>query len=200
MSFTSQFVKTFSLAGKPYSETTIITTDATIGREEVVPAAQPGVLTIRTDDVSGTITMDNPAHTITTGVRIDIYFAAGVTLAAVVGTVAGDSVPFTLGTGDVLPVASTVVAVALPVQSTLDVVGDDIKSIMMFTTKRGAFLFTGSDEVSDFTRVLGEGVADHYYDGDGDPNPVAGDTLAFVFMSHGNIVTGQTMRYGVGYD
>ena len=200
MSFSATFVKSIGLAGKTFSESTTIVSDAVIGREEVVPAAKSGVLTTRVSDTAGTITMDSATHTVTTGARIDIYFSGGVTLAATVGTVAGTAVPFTLGTGDVLPSASTVVAVSLPEKTVLDVIGDNIKSIVMFPTKRGAFLFTGSDEVADFTRVLGDGIAAHYYDGDGTTNPVPGDTLAFVFMSHGDTTGGQVMRYAVGYN
>ncbi len=200
MSLSSTFVKTINSGGKAFSESTTIVSDAVIVREELVPAAQGGILTTRVSDTAGTATMDSATHTITTGARIDIYFSGGITLAATVGTVVGTSVPFTLGIGDVLPSVSTVVAVSLPAKTDLDVVGDNIKSIVMFPTKRGVFIFTGSDEVSDFTRVLGDGIAAHYYADDGTVNPVAGDTLAFVFMSHGDTAAGQLMRYAVGYN
>ena len=77
--------------------------------------ASPGELTLRTDDNTGTITMNDAGHGITTGAKVDVYWAGGVQYNVTVGTVSGASVPIDLGSGDDLPSEDTAVVVSVQV-------------------------------------------------------------------------------------
>jgi len=66
----------------------------------------PGRLTTRTDDETGTLTMDSAGHGIATGNKINISWASGARYNITVGTVSGTSVPIgadNSGDGDPLP-------------------------------------------------------------------------------------------------
>lgn len=71
-----------------------------------------GILTTRTNDTVGTLTMSS-GHGITTGKRFTITWDGGSRRGVKAGTVSGTSVPFTLGTGDILPFSATAVETAV---------------------------------------------------------------------------------------
>ena len=181
--------KTNSIAGKSFNEQTTLNAGSSLYREETVAAAQTGVLTTRTSDTAGSITMDSASHTITDGDRIDIFFVGGVSFGATVGTVAGTVVPFTLAEGDVLPSASTAVSVSLPKKVDFDVDGANIKALVFATAQRGKFVLTGSDSATDYARTVKAAKVDLWYEDLPDVNPIAGDVVAFAFLSHGEATT-----------
>lgn len=95
-----------------------ITGDASPNTKISVPVAWGGTLTTRTDDDTGTLTMTDAGHLITTGAVIDLYWSGGTRRRVVVGTVSGTSVPFgavTVGAGDNLPIATTAIVAAIRV-------------------------------------------------------------------------------------
>lgn len=189
MSLTTTIKKQVQAFNQPITENTSITHEASIVRDVSVAAAQAGELTTRTDDDSGTITMDSGGHTITDGDRIDIFWADGACYNCTVGTVAGTSVPFTLREGgDVLPAATTDVTVSIVEEVAVDVVGNNLLALAVYGQRRGWFVFTGSDDVADVAYDVKSGGVKQWYD-DGTPeaedNPVAGDTLAKCFVSNG---------------
>lgn len=78
--------------------------------EVELPAAAAGDLTTRTDDETGTLTMDDAGHGISTSDVIDLYWEGGARYGITVGTVSGTSVPIGAddsGSGDVLPADGT---------------------------------------------------------------------------------------------
>ena len=97
-----------------------------------VSAAKTGTLTTRTDDDTGTLTME-ASHGITTGAIIDIYWDGGALHGVTVGTVSGNSVPFDIGdgSGDALPVATTAITAAVPHEESHVVAGDDVVAIII---------------------------------------------------------------------
>jgi hypothetical protein len=201
MSMSVAVQKTMSLGGKSFSETASFTGDKAVILEKSIPAAEGGALTTRTSDTAGTITMDSGSHTITTGDRVDLYWSGGECRNATVGTVSGTSVPITaVENGDVLPSQSSDITVAPVVEEAFDFAGDNLKSLLCYAPKRSTFVLTGSDDAEDYARVLAEGRAFHWGDGNGDDNPVAGDTVAKVFMSHDDESSAQVLRVGVLFD
>ena len=110
------------------------TNSGNIGLEDTLTAAKAGTLTTRTDDNTGTLTMAT-GHGITTGQIVDIYWSAGVQRTVTVGTVSVDSVPFDLGIGDVLPIATTAVTVCVHKSMSLAIDGDnaDILAVAVST-------------------------------------------------------------------
>jgi hypothetical protein len=73
----------------------------------------PGTLTTRSDDDTGTLTMDDGGHGIATGAVVTLLWDGGSRGGVAVGTVAGVSVPIDGGSGDVLPATSTAVRVVV---------------------------------------------------------------------------------------
>lgn len=86
-----------------------------------LPVANAGELTTRSSGTAGTLTMES-GHTITTGARLDIYWetqtspvvTAGSCRGATVGSVSGNSVPFTGASGTALPLVNALITAAVP--------------------------------------------------------------------------------------
>lgn len=74
----------------------------------------PGVLTTRTDNATGTLTMA-AGHALVQGDIVDVHWAGGVRYGVAVGVVAGNSVPISGGSGDNLPVEDSAVTCHKPV-------------------------------------------------------------------------------------
>jgi hypothetical protein len=112
---------TFTTGGTDYT-TAIGAITYTIGTPHYSPwlvipdgTARTGVLTARTDFDTGTITMDDSGHGITTGQTLAVWwstFGDGQIRGMTVGTVSGKSVPIDGGTGSPLPDVGTAVTVA----------------------------------------------------------------------------------------
>ena len=91
-------------------------------REISLPAAKAGTLSTRTSTSVGTLTL-SPGHGITTGMTVDLYWTGGNRYTVTVGTVSGDSVPFSLGAGFDLPVQGTAVTICEEKQVNLAIDG-----------------------------------------------------------------------------
>ena len=117
---TNRFTITATIG--PYSFS-MAPNSATIGGNEQVPptsiaAAKTGTLSTRTNDTSGTLTMTT-GHGFTTGQKdISIFWSGGSRRNVLVGTVATNSVPFSGGTGDNLPLATTAITAMAPTVNT----------------------------------------------------------------------------------
>lgn len=102
------------------------TGDGAIGLEVSLPAGKPGQLTTRTDNETGTLTMES-GHGITTGAIIDLYWDGGSRHGILVGTVSSNSVPIgadDAGTGDNLPTNLTNIVACVQVVITETIDGD----------------------------------------------------------------------------
>lgn len=99
--------------------------------EVALPAGKAGTLSTRTDNTTGTLTMSDAGHGISTGAIADLYWDGGARYGMTVGTVAGTSVPIggaasLGGTGDNLPIATTaIVACVRTVIGPLTLDGDN---------------------------------------------------------------------------
>lgn len=175
---------TNTIAGLAFNNNDSVTSDGSIAVNPTLAAAKVGSLTIRTDNDTGTLTMDS-GHGITTGNRLDVYWSGGSRYGMTVGTVATNSVPIDGGSGDNLPSAATAVTAMVPSLETFDLVGDD-------ATALGA----GGDAA--FTVVFVNGATEHWavrktaagakvwHSTDTETNPIAGDTITDVYLSHGS--------------
>ena len=97
-------------------------------QEKSLSAADSGTLTTRTNDTDGTLTM-SAGHSISTGDTIDIFWtdSDGVLKCAydaTVGTVSGNSVPFTGATGDALPAVDSSITAQTVTELDCDFDGD----------------------------------------------------------------------------
>ena len=120
------------------------TNSGMIALEDTLTAAKAGTLTTRTDDNTGTLTMTT-GHGITTGQIVDIFWSTGVQRTVTVGTVSVDSVPFDLGIGDVLPIATTSVTVCVQKSMTLSIDGDNADIVAAVVTTVDTTLRTAAN-------------------------------------------------------
>lgn len=100
------------------------------GREVTLPAAKAGTLTTRTSASVGTLTMSG-GHGITTGMTVDLYWDGGSRYQVLVGTVSGNSVPFTIGTGFDLPAQDTAVVICEQQQINIGIDADNLSLFAM---------------------------------------------------------------------
>jgi hypothetical protein len=174
-----------------------------VGIDETLPDAQAGVLTTRSDDNTGTITMGSGSHTIATGNVVDIYWAGGVQYGVTVGTVSTTSVPIDSGIGDNLPASTTAVTVVPQTTIGVAIDGDNTKliAIMLETTNKAIrtaghiqFLDASSAEIAEINLVAN---VPRVYDIEGgDSNPFSGNPITSCKASQGNVTAdlGYTLK------
>jgi hypothetical protein len=171
-------------------------------RDVTVPIGQPAQLTTRTSGTAGTLTMTNSSHGIITGQKIDISWATGVAYNATVGTVAGTTVPFTLASGDALPMGTNPpVVAATPVLVEVEIIGSNIAIIALSlelpnpsdtSLGKARFLDGSSTEVLAKTMT---GNAPQVWDvAGGSSNPFSGLTIANFDISNGSAASAATFK------
>lgn len=164
-----------------------------------VPAAKTGTLTTRTNDSSGTLTMA-ASHGITTGARLDLYWADGSRRGITVGTVAGNSVPISVGAGDNLPVQDTAITAMVPVEEEFLFTGNGCKALAFFSQRRGTIVVAEADDGAATHRVLTAGVSSVWTPDRDSVNPVADADVAKVFFSHADATQASNMRIAALFD
>lgn len=202
MTISASIRQSSSIGGVSFAESRTLTADGQIVHEVSVPAAEDGSLTTRTDDDEGDITMDESDHTITTGIRINLYWSGGSRRAVIVGTVAGATVPISGGVGDVLPAELTDLTIAVPVELDVSVDGGNVIAVLASLSKLGVVEFidtdTSEDEITSWN--IGEAGVKMWHESDGDTNPFASSNIGRVYVSHGDSTAAATARLGIAYD
>lgn len=173
--------------------------------EPDVPAAKVGQLTTRTDNTTGTLTM-NAGHGIITGQKIDVYWViANITYhrrQVVAGTVAGNSVPISGGTGDNLPANMTAVTVGIPVVVDLNVNGNNIQAAQYIAARDGVVILTTAGGTEIHGTLVGDksgnlaGSAWDWYTGSSVANPFTGSAgaIAKASVSHSDSTATRKMK------
>lgn len=131
--------------GRQMSMDVSISTDNVAGAEPTVGAAASGTLTTRTDNTTGTITASATGHGVTTGAKFDIYFSGGRRRRVTAGTVAGTSVPFSVGSGDNLPLVNAAVTFMVPDSEPCVVAAANVGGLVAYSQARGNVVFCQSD-------------------------------------------------------
>jgi len=149
--------------------------------------AQPAVLTTRTNNTAGTLTMNNNSHGITTGQRVDLYWSGGQCYGAIVGTVAGTSVPIaSVSGGSVLPSTSTNISVGIATSAPFNCTGNNIQALVLSTPQTGYFVFNNGS--TDVYAALVQGGNIYTWDvSESYTNPLASQVPTKVYMSHTNL-------------
>jgi len=202
MSVTATIKQSSSIGGVSFSESVSITGDGQIVHDVIVPVAQDASLTTRTSDTVGTLTMDESAHTVTTGARLDLYWAGGSRRGVTAGTVSGASVPFSGGSGDNLPSALTDIYVALPVELDVSVDGDNVAAALAGISKEGQVVFIDIDASEEEIAAwhIGAGGVKMWHENNADTNPFASHNIGRVYISHKDTSAAATGRIGIVYD
>ena len=200
MNFT--ITKTASFGGVTFNENRTVTATGGITKEQSLPAAKTGSLTTRTSDSVGELTM-TAGHGITTGQRLDIYWdIGGVTghrRGVTVGTVAVNAVPITGGTGDVLPVDESAVTAMVPVELDARFDGDEVVAIAVTGAGPSIVVFADdADAELHFVHHPLSSQVTQYFSTSGVTNPLAGEVVDTVFISHGDSAGSKTVKIAVG--
>lgn len=191
---------TGNLGGDSYNEDFSTTADITPLIAPTVAAAKVGALTTRTSDTVGTLTM-NGGHGILTGDKIDIYWEGGARYNITVGTVATNSVPFTLGSGDVLPADETALVAMVQHVENLVLDGDDVTAIMLSSGSYAqVFIFKDDAGAVIFAVSLPANSSYVWTDQTAITNPLAGEITATLTITHGDSVNPATIKAGIGYN
>lgn len=177
----------------PLTGTTSLTTtgEADHHANPTCALAVSGTLTTRSTDSTGSMTLGS-GHGIVTSQRVDLYWVNtdgtdGKCYGVIIGTVSGTTVPIaSVEGGDVLPAAATTIIVAPTNAVTLDVVGNNLRGLLLSTTSSKGYivLHDGTDDhhASFVTPTTAYGWAN----GSGITNPIAGDTVTTVYFSAWN--------------
>lgn len=176
---------TVSVLGKSYKQRKQITYDGAVPVSPTLGLAKTGTLTTRTSASVGTLTMAT-GHGITNGAIVSIFWDGGSRRNVLVGTVATNSVPFTLGTGDDLPLNNTVVTVMVQHPEDFVVTGDNLVGLVLTATGRGWIVVTESDLTTvlysyEFEDDTGGTVV--WENTNGADNPLAGAVTAKVLFT-----------------
>ncbi len=192
MPYTATKSESLRLGTAAVSSTLTNTGTNLLSVEQDVPAAKVGALTTRTDDNTGELTMQ-ASHGITTGAKLDLYWASGKRLGMTVGTVATNAVPIDGGSGDNLPADETAITAMVPVEFPIVADGDDVVTIDAWSTADADVLITDASNVS-ILALETDGNGYSWLAASGETNPVAGDSIAKVFFSHGDSTGTRRMR------
>lgn len=184
MSVTSTYNRALTVTGLAFGVSTTISSDVGMPFSLSCAAAKIGSLTTRTDNDTGTLTM-NSGHAITTGQRLDLFWSGGSRVGMTVGTVATNSVPIDGGSGDNLPIATTAITAQVPTEQAFAVTGNSVVVLACGATVGGAVTFTDSSNVLIFSKTLTSTITNYVWASiDGGTNPLAGGTVAKVFLSN----------------
>lgn len=197
--FDLTITKNFSIAGKSFSHAQTISTDELANSLEAeIPVALAGVLTVRTDANTGSLTMDSVSHGLIATNKIDLYWdnadgTSGQRRNVTVGVVAGAVVAIDLGAGDDLPIATTVIQAALVQVYTVSIIGDDIATLLGtvdFAKGTIVLLDTGGTVECLYMEIIAGGSYDWLGAG---TNPIATKTIDTIHMTHNDV---GTARFG----
>lgn len=202
MGITAAFQRTFQVSGLAFNSSRQVSSDVAPPWSVDVPAAKAGQLTTRTSDTAGTLTMAN-GHGFTDGVKLHLYWTVGGvqgTCRATVGTVVTNSVPFTGGVGDPLPTNMTNVTAMVPNTEVLAVPGNSLVALAVNCPIGGTVVFADASNNELYVSVrTPQNTSDVVVTADG-TNPLAGDTVAKIILSHPSSSGPSTLTGAVMYN
>lgn len=196
MAVNMEIVSKVNVAGMSIGGTRIVVGGAAVVQDQsgsnAVPAAKVGALSTRTDANTGELTMAE-GHGITTGARLDVYWPGGKRYGMEVGTVAGQAVPIDGGAGDDLPALDSDITAMVPIDLDFRVDGGEVNGLVAGSTTRGTIVLVDDDDVELLPIHLADRDSYEWDQDSGIPNPLAGDTVDAVLMSHGDATQAQDM-------
>jgi len=186
------------IGGAPMGATLQRTADGSIREGPItLPKAEAGTLSARTTDTTGTLTI--VGTTLITGDAIDIYWAGGRRYDVTVGVVSGDSVPFSGGAGDVLPIQGAAITAAKQVAVVTSFDGSKLVAIGAKLGERGhlSLLQAGATALS---VDLVKNETWFWLDGQQITNPLAGVAVDGLSVTDSSSAADAVLDFGVLYD
>jgi len=141
-------------------------------------------------------------HGITNGAIIAIFGpTSGVTYFGTVGTVDGNSVPFTAADGgDVLPANNSAVTVDVITDLDVDFDGDNLEILAAVMDRRGLIVFEDAGNTALHGVELSAGEPFFFVDGLTGNNPLTGNAVDQVRIANGNSASNTTFKMGGTYN
>jgi len=191
MSLTGSFSQSISACG--ITITGSVPKTGTIGIEPVttnLPVGNAGTLLTRTEDDTGTITLE-AGHTIENGDVVDVHWSGGCRYGMTATTSGGTSVSADVdgGAGDVLPVEDTEVVVTVPVVLDLTFDGDNLVLIGVGANQQASVRFLDSGSAVLLSELVIANGSWGWASGMGVANPLTGNAVASVLASNGSAVS-----------
>jgi hypothetical protein len=186
---TARITTQYRIAGRVV-EATVLREDETASTTQVaLPAGLAGVLTTRTGDAAGTVTVAE-GHGITTSDKVSVFWSGGAAHGLSVGSTTGTTVVVATSAiidGAVLPAQDTVVVIAKAVETTFTHEGNDIAVFVAFSRGRLSVVVADDAPASVYAADIpaDESVA-YIEDFSIGTNPFAGDTLTQVVLANGS--------------
>jgi len=188
---TGSYTGSLSLDGVSGSASATITGEVGVKANPSPLIGQAGTLSTRTSDTAGTLTLET-GHGVTTGSRIDLYWDGGTAYGITVGTVSGNSVPFTGASGDVLPSATTVIIAGKCNEAVFNVVGDNMEALLLSTSTSSGYAVIADGSGNLHASYITPSTPYMWYSASGITNPIAGDTATKVFFSQRGVTATAT--------
>jgi len=185
-----------SLGNITFNQASSPSADGMIVHDVSVAIGEVGSLSTRTDADTGVITIEDSGHSFEVDDRVDLYWSGGSRRGMNVTVVAGALVTIDAGSGDDLPSALSDVTLIVPTLLDVSVLGTLVEAILLSTTQRGQIVFVGSGATEHYQKELGLAKSWEWEDGNGDLNPITGDQIEGVYVSHDGIIAA-TMKVGI---
>lgn len=165
-----------------------------------LPAAEAGALTTRTDNDTGTITIED--HGFEDGDIVDVYWDGGRRFGMAVSSAAADTFVVgasVVGAGDNLPAQDTAVIVCKQTVIDSDFDGDKVVAIAAKLSARGHMSIRDDSDVHAVSVDLAAGEVWHWTDALAGANPLAGELVGSLAISHASL-SPATFAFGLLYD
>lgn len=131
-----------------------VTGETVVKANPTVAAAIAGTLTVRTNGTSGTLTLPT-GHGFVTGQRVDLYWTGGKCYRALLGTVTATTAPIaSVGGGDALPAADSVINVAAVNQAPFVVTGNNVQALALTTNVAGYIILVEDHGTTEQVRLV----------------------------------------------
>lgn len=194
-----------SIGGISISGTVSRSGEAGIPVEASLPAASSGTLTTRTSDTAGEITV-GAGHGFVQSDVIDIFWidASGnlkCARKATVGVVAGNVIPFSGATGDILPAQDYAITAdeRVNILGAVSFDGDEATMLIVISTRNGHFCFEDAGGAILKAEKLLANEPWWWYSGAA-ANPLTGNPVTKLWMTNGDSTNAATVRFGAQLD
>lgn len=219
MSATNQLSKSFSIGGKNFNESRLISANRLLIGEVSIAAALTGTVAAAMTSTTSTTTTLAPGGTISgtlnlnavTGLAIgeylDVYWTgiapnplSGACYGATIEDIAGTTVFFTGGTlwsvGTAFPSNGTTITCMVPTSYPTNFVGSNCQSLTTYCDQPACFVWDVATRANTYARVtpIAQGV-DHWEMPGPVANPVSGTNITQIFVSHGYSGGSATLRW-----
>lgn len=201
-----------TLGGKSFAQSRTVNAGSEITREGNYNKGYGGVLTTRTDNDTGVITLSTSGAgaNFSVGDRVDVYWDVGGQKghrrgmkvssktgdAITVGTGAGD-----VGSGDNFPSVNSDVVLSKCTELEMRFDGDDLIFLAVSGESRCLVVFADSSDVElHFVHNPLPGQVYTWYKDIGQANPLAGDVVSKVFVSNYATDSNKNIKIGVAID